>query len=224
MASIFGDIGNILGANITAKNSTSRKNNTELNMEDFLQLMIVQLQSQTLDDTMDTSEMMNQLVQMQMISAITNMTEVNVQSYANSLVGQIVTVGTVNGNVLEERVIEVMGTGTYNGEQVIFGSDGNMYYLRQIMARGVMPDENGNYPNVRRPGSSSGCDCCGGSANGSGSDNNTDVEVDPDLDPDFGVDHDVDVDVDSDIIPDMGIDPDPNPEYGGTDDSVEAVG
>ena len=72
MADIAGLIGGVSG--LTPKNSTSRKNNTELDMQDFLQLMIVQLQSQTIDNAMDTSEMMNQLVQMQMISAITNMT------------------------------------------------------------------------------------------------------------------------------------------------------
>lgn len=151
MASILGDIGNLTGAygSITPEHSTSRKGNTELNMEDFLKLMIVQLTSQTIDDTMDTSEMMNQMVQMQMITAITNMTEVNVQSYANSLVGQIVTVGFVQGDTLEERVVQVMGTGTFNGQQVIFASDGNMYYLNQIMAVGVLPDENGKYPQLQ---------------------------------------------------------------------------
>lgn len=147
MADILGDLGSMLGVSggVTARNSTSRKNNTELNMEDFLQLMIVQLTSQTIDDTMDTSEMMNQMVQMQMITAITNLTDVSVQSYANSLVGQHVTVGIVNGNVLEERYTQVMGTGTFNGQQVIFCSDGNMYYLSQIMAVGALPDENGSY-------------------------------------------------------------------------------
>ena len=155
MASILGDIGNLMGAygTVTPTHSNSRKGNTELNMEDFLQLMIVQLTSQTIDDTMDTSEMMNQLVQMQMITAITNMTEVSVQSYANSLVGQVITVGYVQGNNLEERVVQVMGTGTYGGQQVIFASDGNMYYLNQIMAVGILPDENGDYPQLSGSGS-----------------------------------------------------------------------
>ena len=80
------DIAGLLAAsNTTAINSTSRKNNTDLDMTDFLQLMIVQLQSQTLDNSMDTSEMMNQMVQMQMVTAITNMTETNIMSYATSL-------------------------------------------------------------------------------------------------------------------------------------------
>ena len=169
MADILGDIGSLLGASdITPAHSTSRKKNTELNMEDFLQLMIVQLTSQTIDDTMDTSEMMNQMVQMQMITAITNMTQVNIQSYANSLVGQLVTVGIVQGNTLEERVIQVMGTGTYNGEQVIFGSDGNMYFLNQVMAVGVLPDENGKYPQL------------GGAGGPSEEDPDPDMGVDPD--------------------------------------------
>ena len=141
------DIGSLYGtsADSIIKNSTSRKGNTELNMEDFLQLMIVQLTSQTIDDTMDTSEMMNQMVQMQMVNALANMTDASVQSYASSLVGKVVTVGVMHDNVLEEREIVVMGTGSYNGQRVIFGSDGTMYYLSQIMAVGYLPDENGNY-------------------------------------------------------------------------------
>ncbi|MCI9308362.1 MAG: hypothetical protein HFF27_02485 [Oscillospiraceae bacterium] len=145
------------GAGNWAQNSTSRPGNTELDMTDFLKLMIVQLQSQTLDDSMDTSEMMNQMVQMQMVTAITNMTETNIMTYASSLVGKEVTIGIVNDSELEERVITVIGTGLYNGQQVIFGSDGKTYALNQIMAVGRLPepeepdkkpDEGGDTPPV----------------------------------------------------------------------------
>lgn len=141
MADIAGLIGGVNG--ITPQNSTSRKNNTELDMQDFLQLMIVQLQSQTIDNAMDTSEMMNQLVQMQMISAITNMTETNVMSYASSLVGKVVTIGIPTEQGLEEREVLVTGTGVMNGQQVIFGKDSTgrieTYGLNQIMAVGQLP-------------------------------------------------------------------------------------
>ena len=141
MADIAGLIGGVSG--LTPKNSTSRKNNTELDMQDFLQLMIVQLQSQTIDNAMDTSEMMNQLVQMQMISAITNMTETNVMSYASSLVGKVVTIGIPTEQGLEEREVLVTGTGVMNGQQVIFGKDNTgkieTYGLNQIMAVGQLP-------------------------------------------------------------------------------------
>ena len=150
------DIAGLLGATNApvAKNSTSRAGNTELDMQDFLQLMIVQLQSQTIDDTMETSEMMNQMVQMQMISAITNMTEASIMSYASSLVGKVVTIGVVSGNSLEEREILVMGTGVSNGQQVIFGSDGETYALNQIMAVGRLPNEDGTYGDTQKPGDS----------------------------------------------------------------------
>lgn len=140
-----------------AINSTSRPNNVDLDMTDFLKLMIVQLQSQTLDDSMDTSEMMNQLVQMQMVTAITNMTETNIMTYAGSLVGKEVTIGIVNGDKLEERLITVIGTGTYDGQQVIFGSDGETYGLNQIMAVGKLPpkeetEEPGEGDDANKPG------------------------------------------------------------------------
>ena len=152
------DISGLLAANSTteAKYSTSRKGSNELNMEDFLQLMIVQLQNQTIDDTMDTSEMMNQMVQMQMISALTNMTDASVMSYASSLVGKVVTIGITDGNTLEEREILVMGTGTMDGKQVIFGSDGKSYSLNQIMAVGRLPNEDGTYGDVEKPEEGSG--------------------------------------------------------------------
>lgn len=136
------DIAGLRGATNApvAKNSNSRTGNTELNMQDFLTLMVVQLQNQTIDDTMDTSEMMNQMVQMQMISAISNMTETSIMSYASSLVGKVVTIGILNGDSLEEREILVMGTGVANGQQVIFGSDGETYALNQIMAVGRLPE------------------------------------------------------------------------------------
>ena len=127
----------------TAKNSTSRSGNTELSMQDFLQLMVVQLQNQSIDDTMDTSEMMNQMVQMQMVTAITNMNELSVMTYASSLEGKVVTIGIVENNQLEEREVLVTGTGLSNGQQVIFGRDKNnnvqTYSLSQIMAVGQLP-------------------------------------------------------------------------------------
>ena len=43
---------------------------TGLQFEDFLQLMVQQLQNQTMDNTADTSEMLNQLVQMSTVEML----------------------------------------------------------------------------------------------------------------------------------------------------------
>lgn len=118
-----------------------------LNFEDFLQLMVQQLQNQTMDNTADTSEMLNQLVQMstvQMLSSVQDSMEamVNASSlnYAASLVGKTVTVGKLDeeGN-LQEVVGTVTGTGTYQGAFVIFLDNNEMYYLNDIMAVGTLP-------------------------------------------------------------------------------------
>lgn len=107
---------------------------------------------------MDTSEMMNQLVQMQMISAITNMTETNVMTYASSLVGKVVTIGLSTQDGLEEREVLVTGTGVMNGQQVIFGKDSTgrieTYGLNQIMAVGQLPpiEETEDPENPENPG------------------------------------------------------------------------
>lgn len=92
-----------------------------LDFTDFLQLMVAQLQNQTIDSAADTSDMLNQLVQMsvvQMMSSVKtsldNLTDASTMTYAASLVGKTVTVGAYDdkGNV-QEIVGTVTGTGTY---------------------------------------------------------------------------------------------------------------
>ena len=120
---------------------------TGLEFEDFLQLMVQQLQNQTMDNTADTSEMLNQLVQMstvEMLSTVKDGLEALVNAstlnYAASLVGKTVTVGRLDDEgKLEEVVGTVTGTGTYQGMAVIF-VDGEMYALNDIMAIGELPD------------------------------------------------------------------------------------
>lgn len=119
---------------------------TGLDFEDFLQLMVQQLQNQTMDNATDTSDMLNQLVQMSVVEMMTkvqtsidSLVEANTLTYAASLVGKTVTIGVYDdqGN-LQELVGEVTGTGTYQGSPVIFVG-GEMYALSDIMAVGTLP-------------------------------------------------------------------------------------
>lgn len=119
-----------------------------LDFEDFLQLMVQQLQNQTIDNTADTSDMLNQMVQMSMVQMMTkvqtsleDLTTANTMTYAASLVGKTVTVGEYDeeGNI-KEVVGEVTATGTYQGAPVIFVND-EMYPLNSIMAIGTLPSK-----------------------------------------------------------------------------------
>ena len=141
------DLANVIKGSETyaskvAKNSTSAKAGKGLEMDDFLMLMVATLQNQSIDETADTSDMLNQMVQMSVITAINNISSLVSEStsltYAASLVGKEVTIGVFEGNSIKEIVGVVTGTGTLNGQQVIFIGD-DIYYLSQVMAIGRLP-------------------------------------------------------------------------------------
>lgn len=121
--------------------------NSTLSFEDMLLLMVTQLQNQTIDNTADTNDMMNQIIQMTVMQAITemsskvdDMTEANILNYTASLVGQTVTLPVYDkeGKLVGEKEGVVTGTGLYNGQRVIFVGD-ETYLLNQIMAVGKLP-------------------------------------------------------------------------------------
>lgn len=124
------------------------EDNTTLSFTDMLGLMVAQFQNQTMDNQASTTDMMNQLVQMTNMQAMTDMTTqikeltlANVMSYSASLVGKTVTVGVYNEETkeTEEIVGVVQGTGTYDGQQVIYLDNGKGYFLNEIMAVGTLP-------------------------------------------------------------------------------------
>ena len=130
------------------KEDAMMEDKTKLSFTDMLGLMVAQFQNQTIDNQASTSDMMNQLVQMStmqamndMVSQIKELTLANVMGYAASLVGQTVTVGVYNEETkeLEEVVGVVKGTGTYDGQQVIYLDNGKGYFLSEIMAVGTLP-------------------------------------------------------------------------------------
>lgn len=146
MSDFMADLNRIAGYNgtqgVNLKYGTL-EDKTTLDFNDFLTLMVTQLKNQTIDNTMDTSEMMNQMTQMSVMQAITDISKLIEQStslnYAASLVGKTVTVGVRDGQELKEIEGEVTGTGTLGGEQVIFIGD-DCYYLNSVMAVGHLPE------------------------------------------------------------------------------------
>ena len=117
-------------------------NDFGLDFTDYLNLMVQQLQNQTIDNTADTSDMLNQMVQMMntVQTGLENLTAATTMSYAASLVGKTVTVGVYNEEgKIEEVVGTVQGTGTYENVPVIFIDD-EMYPLNSIMAVGTLPE------------------------------------------------------------------------------------
>ena len=144
MSDLMTDVGGLYGTHKTGNGKevtiAKKGSNLDLDMTDFITLMITQMTNQGIDDTMDTSEMLNQMVQMQMITSMVNMTDATTMNYAASLVGKEVTVGKYGEDgKLEELVGTVTATATKDGQQVIFMGD-EYYYLNEIMAVGRLPE------------------------------------------------------------------------------------
>ena len=128
----------------TAEKTTKNKSagSTALDMTDFLTMMVAQFQNQDPENAASTTDMLNQMVQMSMIQAITNITDAATMIYSSSLVGKEVTVGQLDSDgKLQEIVGTVTGTGTYNGNPVVF-VDGVSYNLSSILAVGRLPGTN----------------------------------------------------------------------------------
>lgn len=142
------ELSNWAGQNVNnvkkAQNSTNKKAGTELDMNDFLNLMVAMFQNQDIDNAASTTDMMNQMVQMSVVQAITNISTLiddsTVMTYAASLVGKEVTIGQYAGKELKEIVGTVTGTGTLNGQQVVFIGD-DIYSLNDIMSIGRLPEK-----------------------------------------------------------------------------------
>ena len=128
----------------TAAKTTKNKSagSTSLDMTDFLTMMVAQFQNQDPENAASTTDMLNQMVQMSMIQAITNITDAATMIYSSSLVGKEVTVGQFDSDgKLREIVGTVTGTGTYNNSPVVF-VDGVSYNLSSILAVGRLPGTN----------------------------------------------------------------------------------
>ncbi len=131
-------------ASSVAKHSTSTKAGKDLQMEDFLQLMVATFKNQTIDNQADISDMMNQMVQMSVVQAITNIstliTDTTNMTYAASLVGKDVTIAQQDGRSVNQISGKVTGTGMLDGSPVIFIGD-KSYWLSDVLAVGDLPSD-----------------------------------------------------------------------------------
>lgn len=106
---------------------------TSLDMDDFLKLMVAQLQNQDMNNTADTSEYTSQMAQFSMVQALTELNEMSKTTYTMSLIGKDITLAeNAADGTLHVVAGKVEGVNLYNGEaQVIV--NGTSYPVSSIM-------------------------------------------------------------------------------------------
>ena len=151
----------------TSLNRTSSKaasGNMGLSIDDFYKILAAQLRYQDADNPMDTSEMMSQMVQTQMIATINQMNQISVITYASSMIGKEVTIGLRDAQgwpTGETTTGTVTGAYIFGDDPVII-VDGVGYSVSQVVmlgnAKTEVPEDpgdgDGDGPDV--PGSEGG--------------------------------------------------------------------
>lgn len=125
-----------------------------ITMTGFFQLLATQLQNQDMTNPMDNSEIMNQMTQMAMVQSISsmtdamkNMTTINSQTYAASLVGQEVTMAVTEENSYGQEVpvdvkyakVEWVNFTSGNPTIKVEGDD-KEYQLKYLVGMGRVPN------------------------------------------------------------------------------------
>jgi flagellar hook assembly protein FlgD len=86
-----------------------KNSNSSLNFEDFLNIMVSQLQNQDFTNPVDDSQYMVQMAQLSMVQQMQGISQDTNRSYAASLLGKVATVSkqlTTGGNAVETGYID----------------------------------------------------------------------------------------------------------------------
>jgi flagellar basal-body rod modification protein FlgD len=108
------------------------KNNSELSMDDFFQLMVAQLKNQDMFSPTDNSEFMSQMTQFSMVNALMDMSELSSVAYSTSLIGKQAEVAYISGGQMGTASGVIDAVNLFNGKaEVVIG--GEAYELSNIM-------------------------------------------------------------------------------------------
>ncbi|WP_296560011.1 flagellar hook capping FlgD N-terminal domain-containing protein [uncultured Acetobacterium sp.] len=133
-------INNYLSTAATTATTTAaqtKKSGTSLNMDDFLKLMVAQLQNQDMNNTADTSQYTTQMAQFSMVQALTDLTELSKTTYSLSMIGKEVTLAESKADgSLNVITGTVEGVNLFNGDAQIIVNGAN-YPMTSVMEVGL---------------------------------------------------------------------------------------
>jgi len=122
------------GVNKSGEIKYAEKNsNSMLNFDDFLKLMIAQLQNQDFTNPVDDAEYMAQLAQLSMVQQMQNVSQSSLRSYAATLLGKVAMVSKLleNGERVEDT--GYVDSITFAGNEVKLLINGRLYSMSDIV-------------------------------------------------------------------------------------------
>lgn len=130
-----------VGSSYASALSKSSKSQLDLDMETFLSLIVSQIQNQDVlgmgsdGGSSNSADYVNQLLQMSVVQALNDVTEMSLTTYAMNMVGKEVTVAAIDGTKVVSETGIVTGVSLY-GDEPILHVNGKEYSLSQVMVVG----------------------------------------------------------------------------------------
>jgi flagellar basal-body rod modification protein FlgD len=125
------------------RSSSSSSLSDSLDFDDYLTLMVAQLQNQDMYNTTDTSEMTSQLAQYSLVTAAEQVLQMQNTNYAATLIGKQVTASYEDSaGKLVTNTGTVTGVTLYEGEPLVY-VNGIPYNLGEIMIIGTTDSSSG---------------------------------------------------------------------------------
>ena len=126
-------ISDFIASNNAVRESATKKNNSDLSMDDFFQLMVAQLKNQDMFSPMDNSQFMSQMAQFSMVNALMDMSELTSVSYSTSLIGKEATVAFIGSDgQMGSKTGVIEAVNLFNGQaEVLIG--GEAFALSNVM-------------------------------------------------------------------------------------------
>jgi flagellar basal-body rod modification protein FlgD len=119
---------------MSAAASASRKDDQNLSMDDFFQLMVAQLQNQDMFSPADDTQFINQMAQFSMVNAMMDMQELSSVTYSMSLIGKQATVAFLTDAGEMKSVTGIVeGVNLFNGEAEVL-INGESYGMANVMS------------------------------------------------------------------------------------------
>ncbi|MCX7614248.1 MAG: hypothetical protein N2Z65_00665 [Clostridiales bacterium] len=116
----------------TSDSSSIKKDKSSLSLDDFLKILSAELQNQSMDNTVDNSQMITQMAQFSTITSMQELSAATSKSYAVSLIGKTVNIVTTDANGKSKTVTGTVDKVNFEDGVPYLSVDGTDYETSDV--------------------------------------------------------------------------------------------